>query len=135
MTIAGRQDAIVETINSLGDGFEQYSYLIFRAGQLPPMTSEYKTDEALVAGCQSIVWLRLNVVDGIMNMQADSDTLIIKGILAILAEIVDGCDANEIISTPITVLERTDLAATFESERLTGIRSILKSIRDRANEG
>jgi len=135
MTIAGRQDAIVETINSLGDGFEQYSYLIFRAGQLPPMTSEYKTDEALVAGCQSIVWLRLNVVDGIMNMQADSDTLIIKGILAILAEIVDGCDANELISTPITVLERTDLAATFESERLTGIRSILKSIRDRANEG
>lgn len=135
MTIAGRQDAIVEAINSLGDGFEQYSYLIFRAGQLPPMTSEYKTDEALVAGCQSIVWLRLNVVDGIMNMQADSDTLIIKGILAILAEIVDGCDANELISTPITVLERTDLAATFESERLTGIRSILKSIRDRANEG
>lgn len=130
MTLQEKQDALVNEINGLGDCFDQYSYLIFRAGNLPGLPEEKKTEDNLIRGCQSIVWAEIRVTDDRIQYQADSETLIIKGILAIIADLVDGTPVEEICTTPIDILDRTELAVTFESERMAGIQSILRQIKE-----
>ncbi len=132
MSLQKKQNALVEEINGLGDCFEQYSYLIFRSGQMPEMDDCYKTEENLIRGCQSVVWVQIDIKDGKMYFQADSETLIIRGILAILTELVHGERIAEIAKTPIDIFERTQLAVTFQSDRLSGIQNIIKRIYDAA---
>ena len=127
-TLKERQDDLVAEINGLGDCFEQFSYLLFRAGNLPEMKASQKTTENRIRGCQSVVWADIRVEDGILYFSADSETLIIKGVLAIFAELLDGTPVEEIRNTPIDILERTELAVTFESERTIGIKSVLRQV-------
>lgn len=129
-----RQQKKIDEINALGDCFDQYSYLLYRAGQMPPMDAAYKTDAYRVKGCQSVVWLDLKVCDGVMVMQADSETLLMKGVLAVLADVVNGASPQEICANAITIFDETELAVTFESDRLSGLRSILRRIRQAAQE-
>lgn len=132
MDFLERQQNKIDEINALGDCFDQYSYLIFRAGQMAPIDAVYKTDAYRVKGCQSVVWLRLAVRDGVMVMQADSETLLMKGVLAVLADVVNGASAQELCAHEITVFDRTQLVVTFESDRLSGLKSILQLIRQTA---
>lgn len=129
MTLAEKQCRLIEQINSVGDCFDQYSYLLVRAGQLAAMPDCRKTEDRLVAGCQSKVWLQLSVHQGRLSMEADSDTLILRGVLAVLIELLDGEKASEVAVLPITLLQETELAATFTSARTAGMTSILKRIQ------
>ena len=129
-----RQQKKIDEINALGDCFDQYSYLIFRAGQMPSLDAAYKTEAYRVKGCQSVVWLHLEVRDGAMVMQADSETLLMKGVLAVLADVVNGATPEEICEHEITVFDETELVVTFESDRLSGLKSILRLIRQTAEE-
>ena len=130
MTAEERQAALIDEVNSLGDCFEQYSYLIFRSGLLPPLDPALKTEENLVRGCQSVVWAVMSAENGIFHFAADSDTLIIKGVLSILAEIVDGALVGEIRELDLRFLRDTELAVTFESERMTGIGHIFRAVKE-----
>ena len=76
------QAALIREFQELGDGFEQYAYLIELAALLPPMAPEEKTEERLVRGCQSHVWLALRSENGRFYATADSDTFIVKGVLS-----------------------------------------------------
>lgn len=134
MTLQEKQEKLAEEINAMGDCLDQYSYLVYRSGALPALPKEDKTETNLVRGCQSIVWAKISVTNGVVHFQADSETLIIKGVLAVLADLVDGTAAAEITETPIDIFERTELAVSFESERLGGIRSILQKIMQTAKE-
>ncbi len=129
MTLKEKQAELIRVINGMGDCFDQYSYLIFKASQLPPLPEKLRTNARLVSGCQSRVWLITQVEDGTFHMQADSDTMLIRGILAILTELLDGMPAREVAEAEITVLRETELSATFTSERNIGMRSILRQIR------
>lgn len=129
MTLKERQDMLVEKINGLGDCFEQFSYLIFRSGTLSPMQEEKKTDKNMIRGCQSVVWADIRIENDRMFFEADSETLIIKGILSIFEELLNGTPVSEIRSTSIDILDRTELMVTFESERVIGIKSILRAVR------
>lgn len=129
-----RQNRLVDEINHLGDSLEQYSYLVFRSGQIEPLPECYKTDANRVKGCQSVVWMVLSVENGVMHFQADSDTLLMKGVLAILMDLVDGTAAEDVCQTEIDIFERTQLAVAFRSDRLAGIQSILNMIRKVACE-
>ena len=132
MTAAERQNAIVERINGFGDCFEQYSYLILLSGQLPAMPGELKTEENRVEGCQSVVWVSTRRRDGRLRVFADSDTLILRGVLSLIAEIADGAPCGELAELELDLLDRTDLGLVFRSERLTGIGHIWRRIRDAA---
>lgn len=127
-----RQNRLVEEINHLGDSLEQYSYLVYRSGQMPVLSEQYKTEANRVKGCQSVVWMVVSVEDGILHFQADSDTLLMKGVLAVLQDLVDGVAAEDVCQTPIDIFERTQLAVSFQSDRLAGIQSILNNIRKTA---
>lgn len=127
-----RQNRLVDEINHLGDSLEQYSYLVYRSGQMPALNEKYRTEANRVKGCQSVVWMVLSVEDGIMQFKADSDTLLMKGVLAVLQDLVDGVAAEDVCQTSIDIFDRTQLAVSFQSDRLTGIQSILNSIQKTA---
>lgn len=133
MTIKEHEAALANEINSLGDCFNQYSYLISKSSELAPMIEIFRTDENLVSGCQSKVWLTLQSDDrGRITFLADSDTLIIKGLLALFCELINGRCASEIADAPFDFLDKTDLGLTFTSERITGITKIIERIRAEA---
>lgn len=130
--LALRQNRLVDEINHLGDSLEQYSYLVYRSGQMPALPEQYKTETNRVKGCQSVVWMVLSVEDGIMHFKADSDTLLMKGVLAVLQDLVDGVAAEDVCQTSIDIFDRTQLAVSFQSDRLAGIQSILNNIQKTA---
>lgn len=132
MTLAQRQKQIVEDINRLGDCLEQFSYLTAIAGELPCAPDDLYQAENLVSGCQSKVWLRLEFPDGCAHLDADSDTLIMKGVLYLLYELLEGCLAQEIAQTEITLFAQTELTAAFPESRSRGLRAILSQLRQSA---
>ncbi|MCD8116631.1 MAG: SufS family cysteine desulfurase [Oscillospiraceae bacterium] len=130
MTLAEKQELMIQNINALGDCFDQYSYLIVKAQQLTPLPEEMKTPAALVPGCQSQVWLYTRTENGRLFILADSDTLILRGVLQILRELFDGENVTEISALPVRLFQETELAATFTSDRNTGVQTILRKIRN-----
>ena len=116
MTLSEKQNAMIAEINRLGDCFEQYSYLLVNIG------------ETLVPGCQSKVWLSVRTVHGRVYFDADSDTLILKGVLQLLRELLWGEEISEVSALHITLFTETELAATFTSDRNTGVREIIRRI-------
>lgn len=132
MTLAEKQSQMIEQINSLGDCLEQFSYLTSVAGQLPPLKDELRSPEHLVSGCQSKVWLCVSFVGGHTHLKADSDTLLLKGILYLLHSLLEDCPVQEVAVTDITCFYETDLLASFSESRNRGFRSILATIRHEA---
>ena len=124
------QEEIINDLTEIGDTFDQYSYLTELAGILEGLTNEEKTDDILVKGCQSRVWLLLSANEGKFYMRSDSDTLIIKGILALLEEIFNGQPLCGVANAEITFLKQSSLMETFEESRQKGIGYILRQSRD-----
>ena len=129
MTLEEKQTQLIARINALGDCFDQYNYLIVRSGDLPPYPEQHRTEQALVRGCQSKLWLHLRFEAGRLNMDCDSDALILKGVLAILRELVEDAPARELAAIRWRFLDETELGATFTSERSAGMRRVLETIR------
>lgn len=132
MTLAEKQEQMIGKINGYGDCFEQYSYLIVKSGHLPQLAAEKRTQENLVSGCQSVVWLALTVEAGMLRIEGDSDTLILRGVIQLLRELLDGEPAAEAATLHVRLFEETELGATFTSDRSTGIKSMLRMIREAA---
>lgn len=128
MNIYEKQKAVIDKLNHFSDCFDQYGYLVMLAGEYPGMPDELKKDDYLVRGCQSLVWLKTEVSDDILHVQADSDTLILKGILSLIIEIADGSPIRELSGFQFCFLEDTGLDMVFESDRQTGIKKIYQSI-------
>ena len=134
MTIAERESALAEEISAIGDVFDQYSWLVARSAELAPLPEALRRDENLVAGCQSRVWLALLPrPDGTLHLAADSDTLILRGVLAVLADLAEGGSAAEIAAAPFDPFRGTDLKLTFTGERTAGLDLIAERIRKEAS--
>lgn len=135
MTLSDKQKDMIGRINALGDCFDQYSYLLVKAQELPEMTSLMRSDEALVPGCQSQVWLYVWTENDRLYFDADSDTLILRGVLMLLKDLLYGEKLSEVRSLDVRLFSETELTATFTSDRNTGVRSILRLIRDACQKG
>ena len=131
-TIQSLQEELIAEFNELGDGFEQYSYLIELSAALPPYPAERRTEDRLVRGCQSHVWLDAWVQDGVFDFRADSDTLIIRGVLAVLHELFAGQPAAEVAGAELTLFSRTQLMETFSDDRQKGIGYIVQRLQNLA---
>lgn len=134
MTLAQRQKDMIAGINAVGDCFDQYSYLILQSGLLPPFPGERRREEYLVKGCQSRVWLYTWTEEGRFHLRADSDTLIVRGVLALLIRLLDGADPREVAAAELTLLRETELAATFTSDRSSGMRAVIRRIQESASK-
>ena len=128
------QDAIVAEFKSIDDPLFQYEYLLEYSGALNRLDDEMKRDEDLVEGCQSRVWLRLRVEDETFFMDADSDTLIVCGVLALIERVVNGQPGGEVAKADLYFLNDSDLMFTFDDTRRKGIGSVVAAIKEFARQ-
>lgn len=119
---------------SLPDGFSRYSYLVELAALLP-RAEDLQQEERLYRGCQSQVWLRVERKEGRCRLAADSDTLIIRGVLALFVDLLDDRPAEEVLAARFHLLDDLGIGEHFTSRRAGGIAGLLPEIQRRLTHG
>jgi cysteine desulfuration protein SufE len=129
MSIPEIEDEIVDEFSQFDDQMDKYEYIIDQGKQLPPLSPQYMTDDFMVRGCQSKVWLRAYMEDGRMMIQVDSNTAITKGIAALLWRVLNGQKPADILATDLDFISRTGLRSHLSSQRSNGLRAMILKIR------
>lgn len=129
MTINELQDEIIEEFSDFDDWMDKYQLLIDLGNELPPLDAKYKTESNLIDGCQSRVWLQADCVDGQIVFQAESDALIVKGIIALLIRVLSGHTPQEILDADLYFIEQIGLKDHLSPTRSNGLLAMVKQIR------
>lgn len=129
MTINEIQDQIIEEFSELDDWMDKYQFLIDLGSEQEPLPEEYKTDSNLIEGCQSRVWLQADEVDGRLVFQAESDALIVKGIVSLLVQVLSGHTAEEIVDADLYFIEEIGLKEHLSPTRSNGLVAMVKQMR------
>ncbi|HBL71778.1 MAG: SufE family protein [Bacteroidales bacterium] len=132
MTINEIQDSIIEAFETFDDWMDKYQLLIDTGNELPPLDEAYKKPQYLIEGCQSRVWVHASFEDGRMRLKAESDTVIVKGIIALLVRVYDGKTPDEILGADLYFIERIGLKDHLSPTRSNGLVSMVKQIRQYA---
>lgn len=114
---------------SFPDWEERYSHIIAMGKGLAPYTEEFRNEEFKVKGCQSQVWLHPSISEGTIHFEADSDALIVKGLVALLMRIFNDRSAKEILDAPQDLVTRLGLDQHLSNNRTNGLASMLKQIK------
>ncbi|GMQ80700.1 MAG: SufE family protein [Rhodothermia bacterium] len=128
-TIAERAAEIVEEFELFDDWMGRYEHLIDLGRSLPLIDEAFKTDEYLVRGCQSQVWLRAETDGGLIRLTADSDALITKGLVAILLRILNGQPASSVAGADLSFLDQIGMKEHLSPTRKNGLDLMIKQIR------
>lgn len=128
MTTNEIQNEIIEEFSEFDDWMDRYQMLIDLGNELSPLPDEYKTEQNLIDGCQSRVWLHCENRNGILRFQAESDALIVKGIIALLIRVVDNQKADDILDTKLYFIERIGLTEHLSPTRSNGLLSMIRQI-------
>ena len=128
-TLKERQDELVEEVSMFDDWLDKYEYQIDLGKNLEPFPEELKTDDRLIKGCQSRVWLDAEVKDGVIVFRADSDAIITKGIISMLISVYSGRGAAEIAEDDFSFVDRLGLKENLSPTRANGLVSMLETIR------
>jgi cysteine desulfuration protein SufE len=129
MTINEKQDEIIEEFSSFDEWMDRYQVLIDLGNELAPLDEKHKTDQNLIEGCQSRVWLQADYIDGKVVFQAESDALIVKGIIALLVKTLSGHTPDEILNAELYFIDRIGLKEHLSPTRSNGLLSMVKQIR------
>ncbi len=128
-TINEKQDDIIEEFGAFDDWLDRYQLLIDLGSEQPPLDEQYKTDNNLIEGCQSRVWLQADFIDGKVFFRAESDALIVKGIVALLIKVYSGHTPDEILSSDLYFVEAIGLKEHLSPTRSNGLLSMIKQMR------
>lgn len=127
--VANRQQALINEFNSLGEWENRYKHLIDLGKHVPEMPEAFKNETFKVKGCQSQVWLHAEISpEGRMRLQADSDALIVKGLVAVLLKVYDGAKVDDVLSAPTTFLKDLGFEGGLSPSRANGLYAMLKQI-------
>lgn len=129
MTINQTQDRIAADFEGIDDWMDRYAMIIDLGNTLPPIDPKYKTPDHLIEGCQSRVWLYAREEDGKVYYTADSDAIIVKGIIALLIKVLNGHTPEEITSANLYFIDRIGLAENLSPTRSNGLLAMLKQMR------
>lgn len=133
MTINEQQLEITDEFEGLTDWMDRYAYIIDLGNTLPDFPENMKTPENLIEGCQSRVWIHADRdKDGIITFQADSDALIVKGIVALLLRVLSGHTAREIADAELTFIDQIGLGEHLSPTRSNGLRAMVKEMKNYA---
>lgn len=133
MTINQTQDEIIEEFDGLTDWMDRYAYIIDLGNTLPEFPDDEKTPQNLIEGCQSRVWITAKLLpDGKIHFQADSDALIVKGIVALLMRVLDNRTPDEILGADLYFIDRIGLKEHLSPTRSNGLVAMVKQIHDYA---
>ena len=129
MTIDEIQEEIVEEFTGLDDWMDRYQLLIDLGNEQPPLNEAYKTEQNLIDGCQSRVWLQADLVDGKVVFQAESDALIVKGIVTLLIRVLSNHTPQEIVDADLSFIDRIGLREHLSPTRSNGLLAMLKQMK------
>ena len=129
-TIKDKQEEIIEEFNAFDDWMDRYQLLIDLGSEQPPLDEQYKTDNNLIEGCQSRVWLQADLMpDGTVRFLAESDALIVKGIVSLLVKVYSGHTPDEILENEPYFVEAVGLKEHLSPTRSNGLVAMIKQMR------
>lgn len=123
------QDEIIEEYADLDDWMDRYQLLIDTGAEQAPLDERYKTESNLIDGCQSRVWLQADLIGGRIHFQAESDALIVKGIVALLIRVLDNQTPEDILQADLYFIERIGLREHLSPTRSNGLLAMLKQMK------
>lgn len=123
------QAQIIEDFSFLPEWDERYAYLIEIGQKQEPLPDEYRSDENIVRGCQSMVWLHRECRQGQVYLKADSDSLIVKGLAALLLQVFSGQPAEEVLKADLVFFEEIGLKKHLSSQRANGLLAMVEEIK------
>ena len=128
-TINELQDEVIEEFSDFDDWMDKYQLLIDLGNEQEPLDEKYKTEQNLIDGCQSRVWVKADLVDGKVIFQAESDALIVKGIITLLIKVVSGHTPDEILDSDLYFIEKIGLKEHLSPTRSNGLLAMVKQMR------
>ena len=128
-TINEIQDEIIEEFSGFDDWMDKYQLLIDLGNEQEALDEKYKTESNLIDGCQSRVWLQADYHDGIIDFTAESDALIVKGIVALLIRVLSGHTPQEIIDAELYFIDQIGLKEHLSPTRSNGLLAMVKQMR------
>ena len=129
MTIDQIQDEVVEEFSAFDDWMDKYALLIELGNSHPPLDERYKTENNLIEGCQSRVWLHAECDGGRIHFQAESDAVIVKGIVSLLIKVLSGHTPQEILDAHLYFIEQIGLTEHLSPTRSNGLLAMVKQMR------
>jgi len=130
MSINEVQNEIIEEFDGLTDWMDRYAYIIELGSQMPAMEDKYKTVDNLIDGCQSRVWIEAQLSpEGLIEFEADSDAMIVKGIVALLMRVLNRRTPREVLDSDLYFIEKIGLKENLSPTRSNGLVAMLKQIR------
>lgn len=129
MTINEAQDEIIEEFSDFTEWMDKYQLLIDLGNEQEALDEKYKTESNLIDGCQSRVWLQCDYADGKLVFSAESDALIVKGIISLLIKVLSGRTPDEIINSDLYFIEKIGLKDHLSPTRSNGLLAMVKQIR------
>ncbi len=129
MTINQIQDNIIADFAAFDDWMDKYALLIDLGNTLAPLDEQYKTPENLIEGCQSRVWLHATCEEGVIRFQAESDAVIVKGIVSLLVQVLSDHTPDEILNADLYFIDAIGLKEHLSPTRSNGLVSMVKQMR------
>ena len=129
MSINEIQDEIIAEFSDFNDWMDRYQLLIDMGSEQEPLDEQYKTEQNLIDGCQSRVWLQADFIDGMVHFRAESDALIVKGIVALLVRVLSGHTPQEILDADLYFIDRIGLREHLSPTRSNGLGAMLKQMK------
>jgi len=129
MTIQESEDQIIEEFSSFEDWLDKYNYIIELGKTVPLIDDKFKTENYLISGCQSKVWLNAEYVDGKVIFKADSDAIITKGIVNLLIRVLSGHSTGEILEAKLEYIDQIGLKEHLSPTRSNGLLSMIKQMK------
>lgn len=130
MSIDESQQEIIDEFDGIDDWLDRYAQIIDMGGELAPLDDALKTPDRLIEGCQSRVWLDASLSpDGLVEYKADSDALIVKGIIAMLIRVLNGHTPQEILDADLRFIDEIGLSEHLSPTRSNGLLAMLKQMK------
>ena len=129
MTINEIQDEIIQEFADVDDWMDRYQLLIDLGSSQPKLDDKYKTEQNLIDGCQSRVWLQADMKDGLLHFQAESDALIVRGIVALLVRVLSDHTPEEILGADLYFIESIGLREHLSPTRSNGLLAMLRQMK------
>lgn len=129
-SIDSLQNEIIDEFSGIDDWMDRYAYIIDLGNALPPIAEEYKTPQHLIEGCQSRVWLNAELEsDGTVNFTADSDAIIVKGIISLLIQVLNHHTPQEILDSDLYFINDIGLSEHLSPTRSNGLLAMVKQMK------
>lgn len=129
MTTDPVQEQIIDDFSIFDEWLDKYNYLIELADGLPDISPEHRTDQYLIKGCQSRVWVDARLEGGKIYYSADSDAIITKGIIALLIRVLNGRTPQEVLDTDLYFIDRIGLSENLSPTRSNGLLAMVKQMK------